>query len=275
MRFNRGPRVVHVFPASGAPGVDEDLGELLHRDVILSRRPKIPAGAPRCRRIGEHRGGERQITGERLEHMLPRPHGCRIPHRHRLTGREVPHDVGDDPVGRPVAAANHVAGADGRQLNAMFAESAQRKEAPAVGGGHEFGRPLACTIGIMAAEPVSLIVRPAVSMGLVALVAGDGNQHAGLTGHAHRVEQRRRADDIDRKRLERLTVRKPHQRLRGQVQHHVWLGLPDSGCQTGRVADVGLMVGCHQIDESCGLEERGGRRGRERIASHAAPQPVE
>ena len=207
--------------------------------------------------------------------MLPRPHGGRIPHGHRLTGREVPHDVGDDPVGRPVAAADHVAGADGRQLDAMLAETAGREKAPAVGGGHEFGRPFAGAIGIMAPEPVSLVVRPAVGMRLVALVARDGNQHAGSARFAHRIEQRRRADDVGRKRVERFTVRQSHQRLRSQVQHHVGLSLPHGVGQTGRVADVGLVVGFYEIFKPGGREERRRGGGLERIAGHAAAKPVE
>ena len=161
---------MHVFPAARSPGFDENLGELLNGDVIVGSRAKVPARAPLCRRLGQHRSGEREIPGERLEHMLPWSHGRRIPHRHRLAGRQVPHDVGHDSVFSPIAATNDVAGSHRCELHAMLAQSGWREEARSIGRRHEFRRSFAGAVGIMAAEPVGLIVRSAVGMGLVALV---------------------------------------------------------------------------------------------------------
>ena len=71
--------------------------------------------------------------------------------------------------------------------HAMIVEAGWRIEAPSVGGRHKLGRPLARAIGIVAAEPVGLVVRSAVGMGFVALVARDQDQHAGFAGVPHRV----------------------------------------------------------------------------------------
>ena len=82
------------------------------RDASSSAGPKFH-GPPNRGPVAREAGGEPQVARERLEHVLPRPDGVRVADDDGLAGRQRAHAVGDDAVGRPVAAADDVAGAAG------------------------------------------------------------------------------------------------------------------------------------------------------------------
>ena len=200
MGLDRGPRIVGVDPGAGAPSVDEDFSEGLHRDIVARRRAKIPAGRPAGRRLCEHRASEGQIPGERLEHVLPGTDRRGVSHRHGFARRQVMHDVGDDPIDGPVAAADHVAGPHRGQLHTMLGQPLGREVAATIRRRQEFRGAFAGAIGIAAAHRVGFIVRPAVVVRLVTLVARDHEHGAGAGRSTGRVsdgiQKRCRTDDV-------------------------------------------------------------------------------
>src|ERR1019366_1166058 len=51
---------------------------------------------------------QHQIAGQRLQNILPGANGVRVANAHRLASHDGAHDVGNEPIFRPVAATNHV-----------------------------------------------------------------------------------------------------------------------------------------------------------------------
>ena len=173
MRLDRGSRVVGVDPRAGAPGIDEDFSERPHGDGIADGRTEIPAAGPAGRRLREHRAGEGEISGERFEHVLPGADRRGVSYRHRLACRQMPHDVRDDPIDGPIAAADDVAGPHRRQLHAMLGQPLRRKVAATICRREELSGALARAVGIAAAHRVAFVVWPAIVVRFVALVTRD------------------------------------------------------------------------------------------------------
>ena len=96
--------------------------------------------------------GEPQIAAQRVEHVLPRTHGLRVADPKWLTGLDRPDRVREQPVLAPVAAADHVAGAGGRERGGAVAGEERRP----VGRGDELGACLRARIGIISAEGIAL-----------------------------------------------------------------------------------------------------------------------
>ena len=95
-----------------APPQARALCDTTRLGVRSSRRRRRQRQDRRRRRRGRATAcSEPEVARERLEHVLPGPHGVRVAHLDRCAGDERPDAVGHDAVRRPVAAADHVAGA--------------------------------------------------------------------------------------------------------------------------------------------------------------------
>ena len=108
-------------------------------------------------------------------------------------------------------------------------------------------------------------------MRLVALIARDHDQHAGLASLTHGIEHRCRADHVRRKSFERVAMRKPHERLGREVHDDIGLRGFHGRSEPRRVADVVLVMALDEIAHRCRLEERGIRGRLERIARDVGP----
>ena len=88
------------------------------------------------------------------------------------------------------------------------------------------GARLAVAVGIVAAEPVALLERPARARVLVDLVAGDDHDALEMRELAAGLEQRARAEHVGGEGAERIAVGLAHQRLRRQVKDDLRIGAP-------------------------------------------------
>ena len=147
-----------------APIGGECLDEIRHRAEAVRVRGEIQ-GDRRAVGVGDHGLRQHQIAGERIEHVLPGPHGLRISQRHGFTRLEGRDDVGHDPERRPVPAADDVA----RPRRRDPARAAE--EALPEGMSEDLGASLGAAIGIVTAEAVVLGERTAATLVLVDLVA--------------------------------------------------------------------------------------------------------
>src|SRR6202043_2627496 len=101
-----------IWPQLGhAPHYPADLPRVVVGGAEVPSAGKV-GGIPQC--LSEH-----EIAGERVEHVLPRANGIGVADVDGLAGERGAHDVGDAPVGGPVAAADHVAGAGGGEACAV------------------------------------------------------------------------------------------------------------------------------------------------------------
>ena len=118
--------------------------------------------------------GEDQVSAERLEHVLPRPYRAR---RCGSAGRspafDRADDVGDEPVGGIVAAADDVARANrSRSAGPAFSKELTADRPPITSS----AAALAARIRIVAAHRVALAIRPRPFAVLVAFVGGDADR---------------------------------------------------------------------------------------------------
>jgi hypothetical protein len=188
------------------PQLGDPLDERLHRQLVARVGPEVPALGVRVR-VGGHRLGEHEVARQRVQDVLPGPHGAGIAQLDRPALQRRGEHVGDQAVGAPVASADHVPGAAGRDRQAVRL---------AVRRGDVLGRRLGRRVRVVAAERVGL------GMGRgprgVALVRRDHDDRLGAAGRAHRVEQRGRPEDVDGERLARRRERAAHERLGGEVE---------------------------------------------------------
>ena len=70
-------------------------------------------------RAGAEALRQAQAAAERLQHVLSGPGGGRVGNADRLAAPKSPHRIGHDPVGRPVAATDHVAGAGNAKVGGL------------------------------------------------------------------------------------------------------------------------------------------------------------
>ena len=66
--------------------------------------------------------GERDVAVEGLDDVLPGSNGERAADADGLAGEEAADEVGNEAVGRPVAAADDVAGASGGECDLVLGE---------------------------------------------------------------------------------------------------------------------------------------------------------
>jgi hypothetical protein len=126
-------------------------------------------------------------------------------------------------------------------------------------------RGLGGRVRIVAAERVALGVR--VRPGRVALVARDDDDRLRGACGARRVEHVRRPQDVRLEGLRRRGERPPHERLGGEVEHHLRAHPGDRLVDRARVAHVGAVRRGELVDPG-EREERG--LGRDPVA-----QPVD
>src|SRR6185437_2323298 len=103
----RRPRNGSIVPPPFAPNGDRRLYQLPYLQMVFRLRPEII----RLRiSIGVRiqQSAQLQITGDRLEHMLPGPYGCRVANVNGLSGLQGPYDIRNDGVAAPIPAADHI-----------------------------------------------------------------------------------------------------------------------------------------------------------------------
>ena len=194
-----------------------------HRDLTCGHTlfvlvgPEIPA-AGEALRVLEQALREQQVARERLEHVLPWPGRARVADLDDVAARGAAHDVGNEPVFRPVAAADDVARARARHADAALFE----ERAP-IGGRHELGRALAGAVRVVTTHRVGLAVRLDLLAVLVALVTGDDHDRAHRRKCSHGLEHVGGAHHVRLEGVDRLAVALAHQRLRRHVQHDLRL----------------------------------------------------
>ena len=250
------------------PGGGQALDDPLHRLHIVVGRAEVPAlGKPGA--VFEQGLGQAQIAVQRLQHMLPGPGRLRISHYHRQAGVEGTQGVGHQPVGRPIAAADHVAGASGADRDARLGQ-----ERRAVGRGHQFRTGLAAAVRVVAAHRLVFTVAPDPFAVLVALVGGDIDDGAHAAGRAGSFEHVHRAHHVGGVGGHRRAVRQAHQRLRRQVQHDLRLAALHGAAHGVEIADV--AQGRLQAVGHPRLVEQAGRGGRcQRQALHLGAQRLQ
>ena len=100
--------------------------------------------------------------------MLPGPPSIWVSQHEWITASNGAHKVRYQPIRRPVAAADDVAGPSSRDGHACPA-----RDRATIARGHDFGAGLRGAIGINTAETVVLSIRPMPLTVLVHLVGGD------------------------------------------------------------------------------------------------------
>jgi len=111
MRFVQiGGRGIDAVSRTVAPDPGQIVDDPRHRFGIVVVRAEVPAFSV-LSTFGVELFGKRQIARERFEHMLPGPDRIRAADHDLATFFDGAHDIGNQPIQRPVAAANHVAGA--------------------------------------------------------------------------------------------------------------------------------------------------------------------
>ena len=148
-------------------------------------------------------------------------------------GDQRSHGIRDDPVGRPVASADDVPGANGGDRGAV------REEALAVGRGDQLGSGLAGAVRVAAAQRVSLDEGPAGLGILVGLVARHDDDRADRRASACGLEDVDRAHDVGLEGIARLLVRASDERPGGQVEDHRRLRCLHLRRQPVEIADIG------------------------------------
>ena len=93
-----------------APTLDEVVDESPHRAYRIGRRPEVPS-AFRPYRLDGETFRQHQIPFERLQEVLPGTRALGISNGEGPLRERRADEIGDDPVVRPVAAADDIAGA--------------------------------------------------------------------------------------------------------------------------------------------------------------------
>lgn len=142
--------------------------------------------------------GDQQVTMRRLQQMLPGSNRGGRTNCRRLAPLEGTDQVREQPVKRPVAAANDIARAHRRQRHAALANGPDRKERPAIGRKNLFGTALRTGIGVLSPHRIALTTGPDPFAVLVTL--GDGYAHEGLNG-ANEVSGLQQMERLWRRRV--------------------------------------------------------------------------
>jgi hypothetical protein len=202
--------------------------------------------------------------------MLPWPHRVRRADHRRLARLERADQIGHQPVERPVAAADHVAGAHGGEQRAAL----RREVGTPIRRDRQLGRALAAAVGVVSAHRVGLAIGPDPFAILVAFVGGDADQRADAADLPRRFHDVYRAHHVGGVGLDRLLVGEADQGLRGEMEDHLRLHPRDRRVDGRIIADVALFV-IDQIGDACRFEQaRIGRRG-EREAAHLGAHRVQ
>ncbi len=145
--------------------------------------------------------------------MLPGPDRLGKSQRNGFPGCKRANAVGDQPILRPIAAADDIACARGGDRRSVG------KEAVAKTHRHQLRTGLAVAVGIMAAETIGFDERPAFIMVFVHFVARHDEHAFQLLESPAGLQQDGGAEHVGRVRRERVAIRLAHQRLGGHVNH--------------------------------------------------------
>ncbi|MCY1418488.1 hypothetical protein D9M71_340490 [compost metagenome] len=187
-------------------------------------------------------GRQLQVTGQRLQGVLPGAHCLGETQGHRLTGGPRLEHIGDQPLGRKVAAAEHIAGTRSGQAQAMLGMALGRKERRGIGLREDLAASLATAVRVVPAQRFVLTVGPSPFLVGVHLVGGDHHAGTNATDLAHRFEQVESAHDIGRIGAQRIAVAFAYQGLGRQVQDDFRLHFGDQLQQHTQVAHVATAV---------------------------------
>src|SRR6185437_14498957 len=115
--------------------------------------------------------------------MLPRPHRLGPPHFERLAGLPCAHGVRDQPILRPVAAADDVAGARAGHRHTLYGEVRV-----AIAADDDLARGFAGAVRIVAAERIVFGIGAPLATLAVDLIGGDHHRDAHAVDAAQGVE---------------------------------------------------------------------------------------
>ncbi len=226
------------FPGrSGAPRPAKKLRQVADGARAGRLRPEVPAfgdGRP----LLQQGLAQPQVAAQRLQHVLPRPHGARIAHGQLPARANRPHGIGHDAVRRPVAGTDHVARARGGQRD----RAARSEKGGTEGRRHQFFAALGGAVRIVAAHGIVLAVGVVLFAVLVALVARHHDHGARPAGAPHGVEHVGRAAHVDVERLDGIGVGAAHERLCRQMEHHLRRKIARQRRHPIRIAHVRRLV---------------------------------
>ena len=97
--------IIHDSPLS--PDAIELLGDLPNGCSSGRQWPEVPCPS-QIFFPGKHLCCKKHVPGKRFQHMLPGPYCLRTPDFKLSTGYYRPDSIGNDPILRPVAAADHI-----------------------------------------------------------------------------------------------------------------------------------------------------------------------
>ena len=202
-------------------------------------------------------------------HVLPRTHRARTAQRDRLVSRHRTNEVRNDPVSRPVAAADDIAASCIRDQDAVAALGQRR----AIGGCDQFGAGFGSAVGILAAERVLLAIAPHPILVAINLVGGDADDGLDVWHEPRRLEHMRGAQRIGRESLDRIGKGFRNQRLRGKMDDDRRPMPLNSGPNGSEIADIADgrydAVGNIGRNKQAGLGRRRERETRRRRSRYA------
>ena len=248
------------------PCRSEPLHDPLHRLGIFIVRAEVPAfGIGRAFFIELLR--QHQITGQRLQHMLPGAGGVGVADVDRTAFCDGAHDIRNEPVVCPIAAADDVARPAGSDRHAMLFVFIRMEVGVAVCGRHQFCAALAAGVGIVTAHRFILAVAPCPFAVLVTLIGGDIHHRLHAVCAAHRFKQIHCAHHVGGVGVDRFDIGIAHQRLRRHVDHDLGFVFGKHRAQMRQIADVSYDAG-HALTDFGNLEQAGVRRRSQRVTHH-------
>ncbi len=244
------------------------------RDLIDQRRhrPRIGVGRPEIPCLGDagitpQPLGQKQVAGERLEHVLPGSHRVWVADFDRAARGKRAYAVGHQAVLCPIAAADHVASARRRHRRRAVA-----RECLAVGGGDQLGARLAGAVGIAAAERIGLAVGNTAAALEVTFVARHVQDHAHAVEPASRLQHMRRAEHVGREGADRISVGPAHERLCSEVKDDLRPRGAEHAAHRNEITHVAERR-CDAFVEAALGEQAGLGIGDQSQPGHRGPEP--
>src|SRR5690606_31987161 len=146
------------------------------------------------------------------------------------------------------------------------------EKARSIAGGHYFGRSLARAIGIMPAEGIYLPVREHPAPILVDFIGGDDYDRSHRCCFACGIEYVRCSHHVGGESLHGPPIALPNQRLRGKMEHYLWLCCREGSTEASQGCQVRPVIGRQQRLDARRFEEARTRRRVERKAVNASIQ---
>src|SRR5262249_27399956 len=172
--------LIRIEPPSRttAPTAGECLDQVANRAEAIGVGRKIECSR-RPHRLRDHGLRQHQITGERIEYVLPWANRVRVAQRDRRSGLKSADQIVHNPKWRPIPAADDVARPHGRDAACIGEEAFAKRP------GDELGASLGVAVGITAAQAVALAEWTASAVVFIYLVARyhDHRTHARYRAH--------------------------------------------------------------------------------------------